>query len=235
METLHNAEETLRKIQLYKKDLQYKASKIEQCEHEITLLARKKELISSAKEYHKKAIDILYKSSIKELEDLLNEVISAIFFDRNIQIKMELTDSRNKSLVWSVIDLDKDVQMSIKNGTGRGVRTVVSFVIQSYYLLSLGSKYMFIDEGYSFISEAYVGKFFEYVKMLCEQRGLALIMISHDDRFSGYADMCYGVLAGKIYNNKQKDYAAFKKWLDKKQQKMGLVMEDHESTLASIS
>jgi energy-coupling factor transporter ATP-binding protein EcfA2 len=77
---------------------------------------------------------------------------------------------------------------------------------------------MFIDEGYSFISEAYVGKFFEFVKMLCEQKGLALIMISHDDRFSGYADKCYGVLNGRIYSNTNQSYQEFKSWLKLKQQ-----------------
>nr|DAD80569.1 MAG TPA: chromosome partition protein [Siphoviridae sp. ctYh54] len=194
-------EEVDRAIQTYdniKRDLDYMNTKIYDCDANIAVLLKKKETILSAKTYYKKAIDILYQNSIKELESLINDVVSAVFYDRNLVVRMELTDSRSKSLLWYVIDEDKGIQMSVKNGVGRGIRTVLSFIIQSYYLLSLGSKYMFIDEGYSYISEAYVGKFFEFVNLLCEEKGLSLVMISHDERFSGYADYSYGVINGKI-------------------------------------
>lgn len=198
MSVLEDVDRIIQSYDNIKGALNYMNTKIYDCDANIAVLSKKKETILSAKTYYKKAIDILYQNSIKELESLINDVVSAVFYDRNLTVKMELTDSRSKSLLWYVIDEDKGIQMSVKNGVGRGIRTVLSFIIQSYYLLSLGSKYMFIDEGYSYISEAYVGKFFEFVNLLCEEKGLSLVMISHDERFSGYADYSYGVINGKI-------------------------------------
>lgn len=201
METIARTEQLLKTVEYYQRELSYTDSKILDCDANISVLSARKTMIGTAREFHKKAIDILYQTSIKELEDLINDVVSSVFFDRNLEVKMELTDSRSKSLVWYVIDKDTGIQMSVKNGVGRGVRTVLSFIIQSYYLLSLGSKYMFIDEGYSYISEAYVGKFFEFVKLLCKEKDLALVMISHDNRFMDYADSYYFVSGGTIYKN----------------------------------
>ena len=195
---LERALNALNNVDYYMKELHYKQSKMYDCQANIMVLNHKKDIILAAKEYHKKAIDILYKNSIKDLEELINDVVSAIFYDRNLRIKMELSDSRSKSLTWSVINEDLGVEMSVKNGIGRGVRVVLSFILQSYYLLSFGSKFMFIDEGYSFISEAYIEKFFEFVKLLCKEKGLTLVMISHDDRFSAYANKNYHIIAGTI-------------------------------------
>lgn len=195
---LNSLEETINEIADLHRDAQYLNAKRNSCIEEIAILTQKKDLIASAKEWHKKAIDILYQTSVKELENLVNDVVSAIFYDRNFSVKMELTDSRSKSLIWWLHDNDMDIDIDIKEDVGRGVRTVLSFIIQSYYILSLGSKYLFIDEGYSYISEAYVDKFFEFVKLLCNEKNLSLIMISHDNRFSGYADKCYYVSEGRV-------------------------------------
>lgn len=188
----------LNNITKCERELGFKHSKIEECNANIYALSRRKDIIVSAKEYHKKAVDLLYASSIKELEDLINDVMSAIFKDRNLKVHMELSDSRSKSLSWRITDYDRDIEYSVQDGSGRGIRTVLSFILQSYYLLSFGSKFMFIDEGYSYISEEYVKEFFEFVKLLCKEKGLALVMISHDDRFTGYADSHYHIIAGTI-------------------------------------
>lgn len=201
-DTLSQVSSVLERLEFWNKEVAYKTAKIDECNANIKVLELKKDLILRSKEYHKKAIDLLYQSSIKELEDLINDVVAAVFYDRNLKVKMDLSDSRSKSLSWYIIDEDEDTQMSIRNGVGRGVRTVISFILQSYYLLSFGSKFMFIDEGYSFISEAYVGKFFEFVKLLCKERGLALVMISHDARFMGYADAHYNVISGTVSKKK---------------------------------
>jgi DNA repair exonuclease SbcCD ATPase subunit len=183
-------------------DLAYKETKVEEFTSAINILENKRALILLSKEYHKKAIDKRYLGAIKELETLINDVVAAIFYDRNYSIEMDLTDTRSKSLVWYLWDQDKGIQMSIKNGVGRGIRTILSFILQSYYVLSSGSKYLFIDEGYHYISEAYVGNFFEFAKVLCEQRGLALVMISHDDRFLSYCDKRYSVSDGFVEEHK---------------------------------
>lgn len=197
---LEKVDRVLQSIDYYEREKAFNQTKIESCDADLAILAKKKDIILAAKEYHKRAIDILYQSSIKDLEELLNTAISAIFYDRDREIRLELSDSRSKSLLWHIIDHDKGIEVSVKHGSGRGVRVVLSFILQSYYLLSFGSKFLFIDEGYSFISEDYVAKFFEFVKVLCKEKGLSLVMISHDNRFNGYEDKHYHIVSGTIVN-----------------------------------
>lgn len=198
MELLEQVDAIIRKLDTCHRDIDYMQTKVFDCDANILVLNKKKEEIIACKEYHKKAIDILYKDSIQELEELINDTAARIFWDRNLEVKMELSDSRSKSLVWYVIDNDKGIQIPLRNSVGRGLRVVFSFIIQAYYVLSLGSKYLFIDEGYTFLSEEYVDRFFQFIKLLCKEKGLCIVMISHDDRFSEYADTRYSVLNGVI-------------------------------------
>jgi DNA repair exonuclease SbcCD ATPase subunit len=212
---LDEAMELCKSVRTLEQEISFRRSKINDCVSNMDLLSLKLSTILSAEEYHKKAIDLLYNSSLKELETLANDVIGAIFFDRNYRIKMELADSRSKALDWYLIDDDLGgVQMSVKDDVGRGLRAVLSFTIQSYYVLSLGTKYLFIDEGYSYISEAYIDKFLELVKTLSEKKGLSLVMISHDDRFNGFADKRYRVLNGRISDSTESDMNNFQDWLE---------------------
>ena len=54
--------------------------------------------VIEAREYYRKAIDIVYERSIKELKDVLNSALAYVFYDENYRIEIELTDKRGKSL-----------------------------------------------------------------------------------------------------------------------------------------
>ena len=120
---LNQVNSIVQKVDDYQRDINYMQNKIYDCDANIAVLSKHKDTIISAKEYHKKAVDILYKNSIQELEELINDVVSAVFFDRNLRVKIELSDSRSKSLLWYVVDEDKGIQMSVKNGDWKTIDT----------------------------------------------------------------------------------------------------------------
>ena len=84
------------------------------------------------RQYYKKAIDIIYERSIEELKTLLNSALATIFYDRDFSIDIELTDKRGKSLQLKALEDGKPV--NLKRGTGMGVKTVISAILQMYYL-----------------------------------------------------------------------------------------------------
>jgi ABC-type lipoprotein export system ATPase subunit len=87
----------------------------------------------------------------------------------------------------------------MKHGIGNGVRNVVSFIYTSFYLISKGNApIIFADEAYHGISESYLERFFTFVRSLCKARGIAFILITHDNRFLSYADKRYIVSEGDI-------------------------------------
>ena len=145
------------------------------------------------RQYYKKAIDIIYERSIEELKTLLNSALATIFYDRDFSIDIELTDKRGKSLQLKALEDGKPV--NLKRGTGMGVKTVISAILQMYYLQCKGSKILMLDEKYSAVSEEYVPAFFEFLSKLCEFR---IILITHDKRFLQYADKTYRIDKGVV-------------------------------------
>lgn len=166
---------------------------------EAEALQKRQDLIIRARERYKKAVDIRYTKSIKELEDLLNDVVDVIFYDKHYTINIDLSNKYNKSMSFWCYDADKDLMTPLsKPGTGRGVKTVVSTIIYAYYLLKFKAPYMFLDEGLINIDASYEHAFFDFIKELCKKDKLCLVLISHDERFFNYADEVYTVNDGVV-------------------------------------
>ena len=157
-------------------------------------------LVQDSRIAYQKAIDVFYEQSIGQLEKLINLGLKQIFFDRSLQIKIELSnkEKKEKSFSFEVIDTVTGEPEDIRDGTGAGVRSVISFIILSYYLMQFNSHYIIADEAYSQISKDYVDGFFQFVHKLCEEENLTFILISHDERFIHYADQIIKVADGKI-------------------------------------
>ena len=167
-----------------------------------TELNKKNEYIvflKGAKEKYTIAVNELYEESIVALKDTLNTALKYVFFDKNYSANLELEDSRSsKSLSISLVDDDDGFEVDIKDGVGQGVRTVISFVLKSYYLLNQNSKVLFLDEKYSALSAHYVPKFYDFVQRFCEENDFIIVMISHIDNQIERADRIYYINDGVI-------------------------------------
>lgn len=157
-------------------------------------------LIQESRLAYQKTIDLFYEESIGQLEKMLNLALQQIFFDRNYSIRITLSgeDKKDKSFSFEIVNNDINQVEDLRDGTGAGVRAVVSFVILSYYLIKFNSPYIFADELYSAISRDYVDGFFEFVHRLCEEQNLTFVLITHDVRFTNYADQIIHVSEGRI-------------------------------------
>jgi DNA repair exonuclease SbcCD ATPase subunit len=158
-------------------------------------------LASTSKEYYIKAIDLIYNQSIGELEKTINLGLQYIFHDKQFHLKVRMEDKRGKVLVLTLYDNNTGMDVNLKRGIGAGVRSVISFIFKVYYLLAKQSyPVLFLDEAYSEISADYVERFFSFIQGLCKDKGLIVIMISHDERFMEYADYRYSIADGRIQN-----------------------------------
>ena len=156
-------------------------------------------LIQDSRVAYQKTIDAFYEESIGQLEKMLNAALTTIFVGRGYQIKIELSgeDKKDKSFSFDIINREGEVE-DLRDGSGAGIRAVISFVILSYYLIQYDSPYIFADELYSAISQEYVDGFFEFVQKLCDEYNLIFILISHDPRFINYAQQIIQVVEGRI-------------------------------------
>lgn len=160
---------------------------------------RKIRFLGNTKQYYVKAVDIIYEESVGALKETLNSALRYIVFDRNYNCNLVLDDKAGaKTLELSLVDLDEEFEVDLKDGAGQGIRTIISFILKAYYLINKGSRLLFLDEKYSALSEHYVPRFFEFVKKMAEERGMIVVLITHDTRFMDYADNIYGVNGGHV-------------------------------------
>ena len=155
--------------------------------------------IKGAKEKYQIAINQLYEESIGALQETLNTALRYIFYDKKYSAKLILEDVRGtKSLSIMLVDEYDNFEVDLKDGVGQGVRTIISFVLKSYYLLNQNSKVLFLDEKYSALSAHYVPRFYEFIEKFCEDNDFIIVMISHIDNQIEHADKVYYLNDGVI-------------------------------------
>lgn len=155
--------------------------------------------LKRAKEKYTVAVNELYEESIVSLKDTLNVALKYVMFDKNYSANLVLEDQRGtKSLSIYLVDDDDGFEVDLKDGVGQGVRTIISFVLKSYYLLNQNSKVLFLDEKYSALSSHYVPRFYEFMKKFCEEHNFIVVMISHIENQIEQADKIYYLNDGVI-------------------------------------
>ena len=152
------------------------------------------EEILEAREYYKKAVDLIYERSVVELKDLLN---TYGFKDRTFEIDIQLSDKRGKSLQFIISENGNPV--NLKCAMGMGVKCVISAVLHMYYLQCNGSNVLILDETYSAISKGYVPFFFDFIQQMCEKLDFRMIIITHDERFLDYGNKTYTFKLGEVF------------------------------------
>lgn len=146
--------------------------------------------------------DIINKFSnslLQKLENLLTIGLKKIFYDRNYSIVIKVVDKRNTKCVEMFLN-DNGNLISVKDSNvAGGILVVIASIIQIFYILNLDvDKYLFLDEQFSQISEQYIDGFMEFIKTLCEDTGLSIVLITHDNKFMKYGDRVYTADKGKF-------------------------------------
>lgn len=156
--------------------------------------------IKKAKEKYQVAVNELYEESIVALQDTLNAALKYIIYDKNYSAKLVIEDKKvgTKALSIMLIDEDDGFEVDLRDGVGQGVRTIISFVLKSYYLLNQNSKVLFLDEKYSALSSHYVPRFYDFIEKFCTDNDFIIVMISHIDSQIEHADEVYYLNDGVI-------------------------------------
>lgn len=135
---------------------------------------------------------------IQRLNELLNYGVKTIFYDCNYTVEIRVSEN-NKATIHLVYDdengikLDPDIQ-----NCGGGIKSVIGTMLQIYFIFYYHVEpILFVDEGFSQISTQYLPNFFGLLRELAVKNGMRVVLITHDDRFLGYADRSYEIENGK--------------------------------------
>lgn len=173
---------------------------ISEVDSRLSILEEEKNTLKLCKPIIDDIISKFSNSLLKKLEDLLTIGLKQIFFDKNYSVQIKVVDKRNSKCVELLLN-DNGNLIPIKNSNvAGGVLVVIASIIQMFYIINLDSvdKFMFLDEQFTAISKIYVPQFMEFVKSLCEETGLVIVLITHDDKFMQYGDRVYTANSGKF-------------------------------------
>lgn len=187
----------LESIEKIKSNIQYT---IDQMNNSLVSLNRDLDTNRNSKAYYGQAVDIIYQESIGALKNTINTALQYVFYDRTLEVDLILEDKRgNKTLDIVLNDLDKGIEgLDIKEDEGQGIAAVVSSILKTYLLLNKNSKILLLDEKYSNISAEYVERFFTFIRQLCVDKEFIIVMVTHDDKHTPYADYVYQAQNGNI-------------------------------------
>ena len=163
---------------------------------------QKQLVYENAISYTKELLDLMSRSQIKHLEELLNSAVSTIFFDKNYRIEFEISEYRNSNcltiyLIESLSD-GTEIKTDIKDN-GFGIKTIIGFILQIYFIIfNKLSPILIADEAFSALSDQYIPYLRSLLDSLTEKYGFIFILVSHDNRFIDIADKTYRVNNGEV-------------------------------------
>lgn len=180
-----------------KADIEKNKKDIEKLNEKVTELIKLRDLTVWDAEYLEKLINSESELFIKKLSELLDYGVKTIFYDCNYGIEIRTEDNRAEIHLVYEDDIGNKLDPDIRN-CGGGIRTVIGFLMQIYFIFHYGvARTIFIDEGFSQISSQYIEPFFGLIKELAKSNDLSVVLITHDDRFTGFADKSFVIEDGK--------------------------------------
>ena len=167
-----------------------------------------KDLISKEASYEK-AVDLMKKiiegmsqSQINHLKSLINSALETIFFDRKYFVELQITELRNTNnlkIVLNEITDDGQLLKTDLNDNGYGVKSIIGFVLQIYYILYYHQyPIMFMDEAMTQLSKQYLPYFKSLINDLAEKYGFIFVLVTHDTDIMNLSDRTYFVDKGKV-------------------------------------
>lgn len=169
---------------------------------EMNISLQKQLVYENAISYTKELLDLMSRSQIKHLEELLNSAVSTIFFDKNYKIEFEISEYRNSNcltiyLIEALSD-GTEIKTDIKDN-GFGIKTIIGFILQIYFIIfNKLSPILIADEAFSALSDQYIPYLRSLLDSLTEKYGFIFILVSHDNRFIDIADKTYRVNNGEV-------------------------------------
>jgi DNA repair exonuclease SbcCD ATPase subunit len=145
-------------------------------------------------------------SAQHQFEEWVTRGLQAIF-DEDLSFRLVQSVRGNNAqvdfLLRSVYDVPPDperqtygpvmVETPVMEARGGGMAVVVAFILRLVMLLQTpgARRVLFLDESFAHVSSGYEPRVAEFLKMVSENAGVQIVMITHSDAFSDLADVRY--------------------------------------------
>jgi len=184
-----------------KKDLAEVISDIKRSEKEKEDSIKDIGTLQQVSEIIRGCITKLSEGHIAHLRELINSMLSMVFFDRAYSIDMVVGDTKaGKTLNLFLLDSadPDDVVTTELSSNGGGLQSIIGFVLQVYFIIYFNQRsVLFLDEALSAVSDEYLPNLMEFIEGLVKKYEFTFVMVVHDTRFIDYGTRIYRVSNGR--------------------------------------
>jgi|SRR5579863_5286337 len=179
-------EKVLRLQGSYEQQLDQKAV----LEKEISQLKSDNVILVQTTEVLKKLLDDLLIENVKEIEDLVTRGLKAVFRDQDLAFKAIPGEWGGKLAIE--FQTEERHVTGDTEAFGGSVAAIESFLLRLLVMRKLGlAPYLFLDESFAPVGTKYVENTARLCKLLAQQFGINIFLITHQDQFLEHADIGY--------------------------------------------
>lgn len=146
-------------------------------------------------------------NSTSFLNEFASNAVQQVFHDTDLSVEISIGDRGTRKTAEIYVLENHDgitVRSPLVRGNGGGVQVIMALVIQALVIYNRGlSRYLFIDEYFTQISDDYVDSLIEMLDTLHKEFGFRTLLITHDRRFIARADKIYTMNKGELTEQKQ--------------------------------
>lgn len=148
-------------------------------------------VLEKVEELFKFLLDKYVHKYAESFSEIVTEGLQTIFHDQDIEFDVAVDQKRGK--VWVDFEtVQEGVRGQSLQSFGGGVSSVQSLLLRLLVLLKKKlAKYLILDESLASLSEEYVPNAGEFIKKMCDELDIDLLLITHNKSFLEYSDTAY--------------------------------------------
>jgi DNA repair exonuclease SbcCD ATPase subunit len=143
------------------------------------------------------------------LENYLTHAMKSVFSDRDYSVKLNVRDDTKRPAI-EIMLVEDGVEQEITDAVGGGITSVLGLLLQIYYIEAFNvNRILIIDEGLKEVSSSkrgsdtdsvsYLDNLLVFLKWLAHEKGYKIVVVTHDDKVSDYADKVYHIIRGEVF------------------------------------
>lgn len=148
-------------------------------------------VLEKVEELFKYLLDKYVHKYAESFSEIVTEGLQTIFHDQDIAFDVAVNQKRGK--VWVDFEtVQEGVRGQSLQSFGGGVSSVQSLLLRLLVLLKKKlARYLILDESLAALSSDYVPNAGEFIKKMCEELNINVLLITHNESFLEYADTAY--------------------------------------------
>lgn len=166
--------------------------------NELKQLRHDKNVLQQVEELFKFLLDRYVNQYAESISGVVTEGLESIFYNQDLKFDIEVSQKHGK--VWVEFLTTKGAKTApALDSFGGGIVAVESLLLRILILLKTGlARYLILDESLASLSSEYVENCGNFVRKMCEELDVDVLLVTHNRDFVEYADTVYEAKPVKV-------------------------------------